>query len=333
MFRWSRSSASQVICTLVAVTMLGACSQSASGSKGTTTTTVAAPTTATSTTTTSSTLPASAVSIVKAPVRVADTSDGHVGYREVGAGPPLLMIMGYSGTMDDWEPGLIDALGREHTVVIFDNAGIGETSALKGPLTVTAMANQAAALIECLHLGTTEVLGWSMGTMIAQALTVLHPRLVSRLVLCAPYPGNGKGKAPSAPVTDTLLHPGKSNVVSLLGLLFPKNQKAALDYYVHEISLFPHFYLSSASVDNRQLQALVSWLLGKEKAGREVSQISVPTFIADGAQDALDPVANDYELHSVIKGSTLTLYPGASHGFLFQDEAEFLPKLEAFLSA
>jgi pimeloyl-ACP methyl ester carboxylesterase len=77
----------------------------------------------------------------------------------------------------------------------------------------------------------------------------------------------------------------------------------------------------------------VSWLFGKETAGHGVSQISVPTLIADGSADDLDPTANSQELHSIIKGSQLLLYPGASHGFIFQDEAKFLPALEAFLSA
>ncbi|HEV8066079.1 MAG TPA: alpha/beta hydrolase, partial [Acidimicrobiales bacterium] len=271
---------------VAAAVLLAACSQTAGAAKDTTTS--SAPATS-STTTTSSTLAAGAVSIVKAPVRVADTTDGLVGYRQVGAGPPLLMIMGYSGTMDDWEPNFIDALAREHTVVIFDNAGIGMTSGLKGTLTVTAMARQTAALIQCLHLGSPEVLGWSMGTMIAQALTVLYPTLVSRLVLCASYPGNGKGKLPSASASEALSHSTKSDAGSLLGLLFPANQKAALDFYVHEISLFPHFYVSSAAVQKAQLGALVSWLFGKETAGHGVSQISVPTLIADGSADDLDP--------------------------------------------
>ncbi|MGA2210577.1 MAG: alpha/beta hydrolase [Acidimicrobiales bacterium] len=282
-------------------------------------------------TTTSTTLAASSVSIVKAPVLVARTTDGTVGYRSVGAGPPLVLIMGYSGSMDSWEPSFVDALGRRHRVVIFDNAGIGRTSSLPAPLTVTAMAQQTAALIEALHLGPTDVIGWSLGGMIAQALTVLHPDLVRRLVLCATFPGNGKATFPSAAAIRELGRVASGNATGLLNLLFPANQERAERTFISQITEFPHFYVASAAVDTAQNAALASWLTGKETAGRHLGSISAPTLIGDGLEDRLVPTANDHELASVIVGSQLVLYPDAGHGFLFQDERTFLDRLDAFL--
>ncbi len=123
--------------------------------------------------------------VLDVPVRVAATDDGDVGYRELGSGPPLLLIMGLGGTMDNWSPSFVDALAAHHKVVVFDHAGVGKTAAISPPLTITRMADQTSALISALHLGPTSVLGWSMGGMIAQALAVLHPSQVSRLVLAA----------------------------------------------------------------------------------------------------------------------------------------------------
>jgi pimeloyl-ACP methyl ester carboxylesterase len=292
----------------------------------------AAPTAATSSTTsTSTTLMASAVSVVTAPVKLARTSDGSVGYREVGAGPPLVLIMGYSGSMDQWEPRFVDALGRAHRVVIFDNAGIGRTTALPAPLTITAMADQTAAFIETLHLGRTDVLGWSMGGLIAQALAVLHPSLVRRLVLCATLPGNGKATLPSAAAARALADPAKGNVKTLLGLLFPSNQPAAEAQYVKQILEFPRFYAAPAAVSKAQLGALGSWLSGREAAGRRIDDIVSPTLVADGLEDDLVPAANDRELAGVIKHSSSVLYPDAGHAFLFQDEGAFLLRLQKFL--
>ena len=131
------------------------------------------------------------VSIISAPVRVAHTTMGAVGYRVLGSGPPVVLIMGYGGTMEAWDPEFVDALSQHHRVVIFDNAGIGDTSSLSTPLTIDAMANQTSALIDTLGLGKPDVLGWSMGGMIAQALAVEHPSQVGRLVLCATFPGTG----------------------------------------------------------------------------------------------------------------------------------------------
>jgi len=287
--------------------------------------------TTSSTTSTSTTLIASAVSIVTAPVKLARTPDGLVGYREVGAGPPLVLIMGYSGSMDQWEPRFVDALGRAHRVVIFDNAGIGRTSALSAPLTITAMADQTAAFIETLHLGRPDVLGWSMGGLIAQALAVLHPSLVRRLVLCATLPGNGKATLPSAAAAGALSDPAKGNATTLLGLLFPANQSAGEAEYVKQMLEFPHFYLAPAAVSKAQLGALGSWLSGKEIAGRSVDEIASPTLVADGLEDDLVPTANDRELARIIKHSSIVLYPDAGHAFLFQDERAFLQRVQGFL--
>jgi pimeloyl-ACP methyl ester carboxylesterase len=129
--------------------------------------------------------------ILTAPAQVARTTAGDVGYREVGTGSPLLLITGFSATMDDWAPSFVDALAAHHRVVVFDNAGVGETAALPGPLTISAMAGQTSALISALRLGRPAVLGWSMGGMIAQALAVQHPGQVSQLVLAATQAGTG----------------------------------------------------------------------------------------------------------------------------------------------
>ena len=136
--------------------------------------------------------PAAAPNVLTVPVRVAVTADGAVGYRELGSGQPLLLIMGLGGTMDNWSPSFVNALATEHKVVVFDNAGVGETAAISPPLTITDMADQTSALIATLHLGRPSVLGWSMGGMVAQALAVLHPSQVSRLVLAATQAGTGK---------------------------------------------------------------------------------------------------------------------------------------------
>ena len=116
----------------------------------------------------------------------------------IGSGPSLVLIMGYGGTMQTWDPRFVNTLAMHNQVVIFDNAGIGDTQALPAPLTIDAMADQTSALISALGLGRTDVLGWSMGGMIAQALAVRHPAQVRRLVLCATFPGGRHGRSAAA---------------------------------------------------------------------------------------------------------------------------------------
>jgi pimeloyl-ACP methyl ester carboxylesterase len=267
-------------------------------------------------------------SIVTAPVKLAHTSLGTVGYREIGSGPPLVMIMGFAGTMATWDPRLVDALAERYEVVVFDNAGIGKTSPVRGRLTIDAMANQTGALIEALGLKRPLVLGWSMGTMIAQALVVLHPTQVSRLVLAAAYPGTGSIK-PSQAAIDALT---SNDGAKALADLFPADQASAAEAYSVAISSYPSTSPAPASVVTAQRSAITSWWQGTDKAGKQTDEITAPTLVADGTDDRLDTTANDHRVASFIKGAQLVLYPDAGHAFLFQDEATFASKIEKFAS-
>jgi pimeloyl-ACP methyl ester carboxylesterase len=267
-------------------------------------------------------------SVVASPVRVAHTSLGTVGYRVVGSGPPLVMITGYPTTMEDWDPRLVDALARHYRVVIFDNAGIGDTQQLPGPLTIDAMARQTGALIETLHLSRPDVLGWSMGGMIAQALAVLDPSEVRRLVLCATFPGTG-AIVPSTTITAlTRLAPQQLETV-----LFPPNQAKAYNAYAAAISGYPPAAAPSKAVLTAQRRAVTQWWTGKDPAGRKAAAISVPTLVADGTADWVDPLGNDRTLARLIPAARLVLYSDAAHAFLFQDGTQFAAVVESFLKA
>jgi len=267
-------------------------------------------------------------SVVSSPVRVAHTSLGTVGYRIVGSGPPLVMIMGYPATMEDWDPRFVDALARHFRVVIFDNAGIGATHRLPGPPTIDAMARQTGALIHTLRLSRPDVLGWSMGGMIAQALAVLYPSQVRRLVLCATFPGTG-ATVPSTTITAlTRLEPQQVKTV-----LFPPSQTKAYNAYAAAISGYPPATVPSKAVLAAQRRAVTQWWTGKDPAGRKTAAISAPTLIADGAADWVDPVANARALARLIPAARLVLYPDAAHAFLFQDATHFAAVVESFLKA
>jgi pimeloyl-ACP methyl ester carboxylesterase len=297
----------------------------ACGSSGPTTTTTAPPTP--TTTSTPSTAPAVA-GIAAVPVQVIETADGQVGYRQLGTGTPLVLIMGLSGSIDDWAPSFVNALAERYRVVVFDNAGIGRTAPLPAPLTIGAMAEQTSAFISALGLGKVDVLGWSMGGMVAQALAVTHPSQVGRLVLAATQPGTGHA-LPVPPAGAAAVVSG--NAAAVLKVLFPAGQAAAKRQYVAGIVSYPGFYGAPTTIIPAQAAAVVAWLDGTDTSGHLVGSIRVPTLVADGAIDALDPAGNDRQLAADIPGAQLVLYPDASHGFLFQDAAAFVPRIEQFL--
>jgi pimeloyl-ACP methyl ester carboxylesterase len=268
------------------------------------------------------------VSVASAPVRTAHTRLGAVEYRVIGTGPPLLLITGYGGTIDSWPPQFVDALARHHHVITLGNAGIDKSDNLPAPLTIDAMADQTSALIDALRLGRTDVLGWSMGSMIAQALAVLHSNQVRRLLLCAGFPGNGTIVQPSRQELNSFESGGPQKVMAAL---FPADQTAAQNTYLAAISSYPPAPPAAAGVLAAQRHAVDTWWNGTDPAGTRPATIAVPTLVADGTLDRLDPVANSQTLAKLIHGAELRLYPDAGHAFLFQDQATFVPTIESFL--
>jgi pimeloyl-ACP methyl ester carboxylesterase len=279
----------------------------------------------------SSSTPPSAtpVSIVSVPVRTVRTKLGTVAYRVLGSGPSLVLIMGYAGTMEVWDPRFIDDLATRFRVVIFDNAGVGRTQTLPPPLTIDAMANQTSALIDSLHLGRPDVVGWSTGSMIAQALAVLHPSEVRRLVLCASYPGTGTVARPSQTAIDALTN---GNQPQLQADLFPRDRSLAYSAYVADASAYPAASPASSSTVAAQARAITEWWDGTDPAGTHTATILIPTLITDGTVDRLDPQSNSRTLNKLIPRSRLVLYPDAGHAFLFQDATPVAFAIDAFLT-
>ena len=266
--------------------------------------------------------------IVAVAVQTAHTKLGTVSYRSYGSGPPLVLIMGYGGTMESWDPRFVDALAKHYRVVIFDNAGVGDTHALASPLTIDAMADQTSALIDSLHLGKPDVLGWSMGGMIAQALAVKHPTQVQRLVLSATFPGTGTVVQPTQAAINAL---SSTNPKTVAAALFPANQAAAAAAFGAAIAGYPSAAAPSAGVITAQASAIKQWWDDADPAAARTAKITAPTLVAAGTLDRLDPVINSHALAKLIHGAKLVLYPDAGHAFLFQDETAFIPVIESFL--
>jgi pimeloyl-ACP methyl ester carboxylesterase len=259
----------------------------------------------------------------------AHTSLGNVSYRVVGAGQPLVMVMGYAATMEAWDPRFVDTLGRHYRVVVFDNAGLGGTASVPAPLSIDAMADQTAALISSLKLTAPDVLGWSLGSMIAQSLAVRHPSDVGKLVLAASWPGNGAASAPP----QTTINELKSGVPDeVRGVLYPADQPYGYDAYVGGLSTYPAAASASQSTIDSQDKAITDWWDGADPSGRTPASIAAPTLITDGDADELDNVSNSRALAKLIPNSSLQLYPDAGHAFLFQEGTPFTFAVQTFLS-
>jgi pimeloyl-ACP methyl ester carboxylesterase len=269
------------------------------------------------------------VTVVNATVQIAHTKLGNVAYREVGQGPALLLVMGYAGTMQTWDPHFVDMLALHYQVIIFDNAGIDGTAPLPSPLSIDKMADQTGALITALHLTHTDVLGWSMGSMIAQALAIRHPDQVQRLILLATFPGTGDAVQTSQKAVNALT---SGNPATSQAVLFPKNQVMAADAFDGSLLAYPPASFTTAPVIAAQKSAILSWFNGHDPSGHKAHQISVPTLIADGEHDHIDAAVNDRDVAKEISGSQLVFYPDAGHAFVFQEGESLIFKVRTFLS-
>src|SRR6202048_853542 len=135
-----------------------------------------------------------------APTQFVEANGIRFAYRRFGksGGIPLVFNQHFTGTMDHWDPLVTDGLAATREVILFNNAGISSTSG-EVPAAVEEMAINTAAFIRALGLAKVDVLGFSLGGLVAQALTVAEPSLVRRLILVGTGPRGGDGMATLTP--------------------------------------------------------------------------------------------------------------------------------------
>src|SRR6266705_2626708 len=128
------------------------------------------------------------------PTRFVSVGDVRFAYRRFGkpSGTPLVFLQHFRGSMDNWDPALLNGFAKDRTVITFDNAGVGFSTG-EVPDTVAAMAHHALDFIDALHLTQVDLLGFSLGGYIAQHLTLSSPQLVRRLILAGTGAGRGEG--------------------------------------------------------------------------------------------------------------------------------------------
>lgn len=260
-------------------------------------------------------------------VTVGDIS---MAYKVFGTGDPLVMIMGFSGTMDLWEPRLIEDLANAgHEVLTFDNRGMGETSAGTQPFTIEQFADDTSRLMEALGMQKAHVLGWSMGTNIAQEMVLRHPDKVDRLVLYAADCGGTEAIMPSAEVMSELTDTSgtaEERGKRLIGLLFPQEWMAQNPDFMQRFPR-PTETSSPESVD-LQAQAMGAWAGSYDR----LPQVASPTLIVTGVQDILTPPENSLIIVERIPGAWLAQFEGAGHGLMYQYPERFSGVVLAFLA-
>lgn len=267
------------------------------------------------------------VDVNKLRLRKVQVDDIEIAYKIFGRGYPIVLIMGFSGTMDMWEPHVLGALSSRYKVIVFDNRGIGESTATDKKFSIELFADDTAGLLDALGIKKAHILGWSMGTNIAQELALRYPDKVNKLILYAADPGGKECIQPDKPlemVTDTsgTLHDREERVVKVL---FPDEWRK-IHPDIREYFPFPKERSLIGNV-NRQAQAMNEWQGSYSRLG----QIKCPTLLITGAADVIPPPINSFIMGEKISGAWVIQIEGGGHGLMYQYPEDFSRVILAFL--
>ncbi len=258
-------------------------------------------------------------------INVADIS---IGYRVFGSGYPLLLIMGYGSTMNLWESSLIRKLASRFKVVIFDNRGTGISTTGTKPFSIEQFCEDTARLMDAIGIQQAHVLGWSMGSLIAQELILRHPSRVNKLILYATY--SSEGMFPPSPeiiqqLTDMTGTPEERGM-RFISTLFPGIWLQNNGQRIGEIFFRPMGNLPEETLQ-QQSKAIDEWNGSEGRLG----EISNPVLLITGTEDCLVLPQNSHFMHEKIPNAQLELIGNGGHGLMFQYPDIFCEKVVAFL--
>ena len=258
-------------------------------------------------------------------------------YRDTGSGDgePLVLLQHFRGNLDNWDPALIDALAADRRVVTFDYPGAGGSTGTT-PNTVEQMAHDAITFIAAMDLGEVDLLGFSIGSFVAQQIALTRPAIVRRLALASAAPQGAVGMHGWAPEVIGAVGGPETSPQQYLEVFFspsPSSRQAGQE-------VLGRIYARTQDRDavttwatrEAQYDAVCTWGIPDHGLLQRVSCLEMPVFAANGDSDPMILPHYSYLLAGLIQQARVKVYPDSAHGFLFQHHAEFAADVETFLS-
>ena len=273
---------------------------------------------------------------VDAPTKVVGAADGFdYAYRDVGSGTmPLVLLQHFRGNLDNWDPALIDALASHRRVVAFDNVGVGGTNGTT-PNTIEQMAADAISFLDAMEFDRVDILGFSIGSFVAQEIALTRPALVRSLVLASSAPKGAAGMHGWAPWVIDAVGKSQPDPDGYLEVFFAKSASSqqagqqALQRMFTRTSDFDQ--PTTWQTRQAQYDAVCAWGIPNHALLQRLSAFRHRVFIASGESDPMILPHFSYLLAGLIPGATAKIYPDSAHGFVFQHHADFASDVEDFL--
>ena len=283
---------------------------------------------------------ASSTSNITAPTRFAKAGTETYAYRRFGSGPglPLLCLQHFTGTLDNWDPAVVDPLAQGREVILFESAGVGRSTGTV-PKTVAGMAAHALAFLDALDISKVDVLGFSLGGMVAQQMALERPSAIRCLILAGTAPRGGEDimhlDKPSLakPLSDPTLQ-GYAVLQKIFFAPTDSSQKAGaafIDRLMKRGS--DREPISGPAIAQAQMTAFHDWEQVSGERFSTLKGIKQPTLVVNGVLDEMIPVRNSYWLSENIPNAVLLTYPDSGHGALSQFHESFTRQAAAFLSS
>jgi pimeloyl-ACP methyl ester carboxylesterase len=282
---------------------------------------------------------ASVATYLDSETEVLSASNGvNYAYRATGAtdAPPLVTLQHFRGNLDSWDPALIDALAAGRRVITFDNRGVAATSG-RTPSTMAEMALDAIDFIAALDVEV-DLLGFSIGSFLAQEIALIRPASVRKVVLASSAPKGASGMHGWAPAVIGAVGKPETSGEEYLSVFFAGSDasRAAGQEVLGRL-----FGARTADRDAdvswqtrlAQYDAVCRWGEPIHSLLERVSAIDKPVFVANGDSDPMILPRYSYLLAGLIPGARLKIYPDSAHGFLFQHHAQFAADVDTFLAS
>src|ERR1700732_4493144 len=274
-----------------------------------------------------------------APTQFVDAAGVRFAYRRFGkpGGVPLVFNMHFTGTMDHWDPMVTDGLAATRGGILFNNAGIS-TSSGKVPTTFEEMGANAIALIKALGLKQVDILGFSIGGMVAQEITLQAPDLVRRLIVDGTGPRGGEGMELLTQAAGRLFgatyDPPENVWLAVKFSPSAAGQAAGREFlkrtHRRQVGRDPEV---NDKVSPAQVEAMGKWGVRQKGSDDYLKTIKQPTLIVNGSNDVNIPTVNSFIMQQNMPNAQLIIYPDSNHGAHHQYPELFVQHATLFLNA